>query len=104
MTKKQQGKSAKGPGGGQRQMHVRVKTAAKRTTSSQRWLQRQAGKAAMGATRAQSQAWEDPGIPQGIQNWEGSKITAEVLNNNNLGSSATTIPSAKPEGATLRKW
>ena len=41
MTKKQQGKSAKGPGGGQRQMHVRVKTAAKRTTSSQRWLQRQ---------------------------------------------------------------
>ena len=38
MTKKQQGKSAKGPGRGQRQMHVRVKTAAKRTTSSQRWL------------------------------------------------------------------
>ena len=28
MTKRQQGKSAKGPGGGQRQMHVRVKTAA----------------------------------------------------------------------------
>ncbi len=33
--------SAKGPGGGQRMMHVRVKTAAKRTSSSQRWLARQ---------------------------------------------------------------
>ncbi len=34
-------KVPKGPGGGQRMMHVRVKTAAKRTTSSARWLERQ---------------------------------------------------------------
>lgn len=34
-------KAAKGPGGGQRLMHVRVKTAAKRSTSSARWLERQ---------------------------------------------------------------
>ncbi len=31
----------KGPGGGQRLLHVRVKTAAKRSTSSARWLERQ---------------------------------------------------------------
>lgn len=33
--------SVKGPGGGQRQLRVRVKTAAKRKVSSQRWLERQ---------------------------------------------------------------
>ncbi|MGE5267020.1 MAG: RlmE family RNA methyltransferase [Deltaproteobacteria bacterium] len=32
---------AKGPGGGQRMLRVRVKTAAKRSTSSARWLERQ---------------------------------------------------------------
>lgn len=31
----------KGPGGGQRQMHVRLKTARKHRPSSQRWLERQ---------------------------------------------------------------
>ena len=31
----------KGPGGGQRQMHVRLKSARKHTPSSQRWLERQ---------------------------------------------------------------
>jgi 23S rRNA (uridine2552-2'-O)-methyltransferase len=41
MTQKKSSGSAKGPGGGQRQMHVRVKTAAKRKVSSQRWLERQ---------------------------------------------------------------
>lgn len=35
------GGSGKGPGGGQRMMRVRVKTAAKRSTSSARWLERQ---------------------------------------------------------------
>lgn len=39
MTKK--GKSASGPGGGQRQMRVNLKTARRRTASSQRWLERQ---------------------------------------------------------------
>ena len=33
--------SASGPGGGQRLMHVKLKTARKRTLSSQLWLQRQ---------------------------------------------------------------
>lgn len=33
--------SLKGPGGGQRQLRVRVKTSAKRKVSSQRWLERQ---------------------------------------------------------------
>jgi 23S rRNA (uridine2552-2'-O)-methyltransferase len=32
---------SKGPGGGQRMLRVRVKTAAKRSTSSARWLERQ---------------------------------------------------------------
>jgi 23S rRNA (uridine2552-2'-O)-methyltransferase len=42
MAGKGKGKSPpKGPGGGQRMMRVRVKTAAKRTTSSARWLERQ---------------------------------------------------------------
>jgi 23S rRNA (uridine2552-2'-O)-methyltransferase len=40
MTKKSGG-SSKGPGGGQRQMHVRLKTARKHSASSQRWLERQ---------------------------------------------------------------
>lgn len=34
-------KKITGPGGGQRQLRVRVKTAAKRTVSSARWLERQ---------------------------------------------------------------
>lgn len=39
--KKPGASGAKGPGGGQRQMYVRVKTSARRTPSSQRWLERQ---------------------------------------------------------------
>jgi 23S rRNA (uridine2552-2'-O)-methyltransferase len=34
-------KTRSGPGGGQRQMHVRLKTARKHRPSSQRWLERQ---------------------------------------------------------------
>jgi 23S rRNA (uridine2552-2'-O)-methyltransferase len=42
MAGKGKGKApTKGPGGGQRMMRVRVKTAAKRSTSSARWLERQ---------------------------------------------------------------
>ncbi len=42
MTKKSgSGGRVQGPGGGQRQLHTRVKTARKRTASSARWLQRQ---------------------------------------------------------------
>jgi len=42
MAGKSKGKGPpKGPGGGQRLLHVRVKTAAKRSTSSARWLERQ---------------------------------------------------------------
>ena len=37
---KKGGGSSKGPGGGQRQMHVRLKTARKHRPSSQRWLER----------------------------------------------------------------
>lgn len=35
------GKALQGPGGGQRQLRVRVKTARKRSNSSARWLERQ---------------------------------------------------------------
>ncbi|MBU2582919.1 MAG: RlmE family RNA methyltransferase [Alphaproteobacteria bacterium] len=41
MVKKTGGGRVQGPGGGQRQLHTRVKTARKRTASSARWLQRQ---------------------------------------------------------------
>lgn len=41
MTKKTTGGSARGPDGGKRQLHVRVKTARNRTVSSARWLERQ---------------------------------------------------------------
>jgi 23S rRNA (uridine2552-2'-O)-methyltransferase len=41
MTQKRGGGPQKSPGGGQRQMHVRLKTARKHRPSSQRWLERQ---------------------------------------------------------------
>jgi 23S rRNA (uridine2552-2'-O)-methyltransferase len=41
MTQKRGGGPQKGPGGGQRQMHVRLKSARKHRPSSQRWLERQ---------------------------------------------------------------
>ncbi|MEI9899243.1 MAG: RlmE family RNA methyltransferase [Hyphomicrobium sp.] len=41
MAQKRSGGPQKGPGGGQRQMHVRLKTARKHRPSSQRWLERQ---------------------------------------------------------------
>lgn len=42
MTKKSGGgRKIQGPGGGQRQLHTRVKTARKRSNSSARWLERQ---------------------------------------------------------------
>lgn len=41
MPKKKGSGGIQGPGGGQRQLFTRVKTARKRTTSSARWLQRQ---------------------------------------------------------------
>ena len=41
MAKKAKTGSAGGPGGGQRQLRVRVKTARKRSVSSARWLERQ---------------------------------------------------------------
>lgn len=39
--KGKQGGGASGPGGGQRQLHVNVKTARRRSVSSARWLERQ---------------------------------------------------------------
>jgi 23S rRNA (uridine2552-2'-O)-methyltransferase len=41
MSNKSGGKHGGGPSGGQRQLRVRVKTARRRTVSSQRWLERQ---------------------------------------------------------------
>lgn len=40
-SSRQGGGAAAGPGGGQRQLHVKVKTARKRSPSSARWLERQ---------------------------------------------------------------
>jgi len=41
MTQKRGPQKKSGPGGGQRQMYVRLKTARKHSSSSQRWLERQ---------------------------------------------------------------
>jgi len=41
MTQKKRSGPQKGPGGGQRELHVRLKTARKHRPSSQRWLERQ---------------------------------------------------------------
>ncbi|MEL6299170.1 MAG: RlmE family RNA methyltransferase [Pseudomonadota bacterium] len=53
MTRPPQKSKTRKPGGGDRQLHVRVKTAAKRTTSSQRWLQRQLNDPYVAAANAQ---------------------------------------------------
>ena len=62
------------------------------------------GDAFMDAAHANSRAWENPGVSKKLMNWDGHGDFRSNLNNSRRSQALTTIPSAKPEGATLRKW
>lgn len=59
----------------------------------------------MHASKANSKAWENPGVGADLMNWQGQGPIQGEINNNTIASAATNEPIAKkPEGATLRKW
>jgi hypothetical protein len=62
------------------------------------------GDAFMDATRANSRAWENPGVGKKLMGWDGAKPIRSSLHNSAPVTALTTTPSARPEGATLRKW
>lgn len=80
-------KEADGRGGKQR----------KRTAKASGAAFRQAAKVA-------GKAYESPGIPKNLRQWEGAPVSEDRLNNSKFASAGTEIAPKKPEGASLRSW
>ena len=77
---------------------------SKKTRRRQKAAANASGDFFMGATNASSQAWESPGVSKRLRQWDGAEQFEGQMNQDPVGSALTTIPVAKPEGATLRKW
>lgn len=59
----------------------------------------------MHASKANGRAYDNPGIPASIQNWQGHAEFDDAPTARTIETAATNEPiKAKPEGATLRKW
>jgi hypothetical protein len=58
----------------------------------------------MGAAKTQGKVWDNPGLPDRILNWRGETIETPRLANTIFTMTPSSVPLAKPEGATLRKW
>jgi hypothetical protein len=65
---------------------------------------RQSNRAFMGAARANSRVWKNPGVGSALLGWEG----ADEYEGENQLSKIQSAPSVtevkRPEGASLRKW
>jgi hypothetical protein len=59
----------------------------------------------MGAAKVNSRAFENPGVPGSIKNWEGNADFEGPGDNRSRLEAAAVVPETKrPEGASLRKW
>ena len=73
--------------------------------AKQKRAQRQSGRAFDQAAQAAGEAWRNPGVPKNLQDWQGVGDIAPSTSSAPVESALTTVGlSAKPEGATLRKW
>lgn len=63
------------------------------------------GKAFRRAAREAGKAWENPGVPKKLQQWEGVAPIESTVSAAPIGSQLTSVGGrGKPEGATLRRW
>lgn len=62
------------------------------------------GRAVTRAAVEAGQAYDSPGVPKKILNWQGHSDFEGQINNSGLSSQATDLSEKKPEGATLRSW
>jgi hypothetical protein len=58
----------------------------------------------MHASRANSHAYDNPGVGAALMDWQGQGPIQGEVNNNTIASVPDTPEMKKPEGATLRKW
>jgi hypothetical protein len=69
---------------------------------SQKTYGDRSGNAFERASKVAGQAWDSPGVPKRIMNWEGRKLNDEGLSSQDFGRQGLALQ--RPEGATLRSW
>lgn len=79
--------------------------AINRTADNAAEAKKMAGNAFLNASKEMGKSWDNPGIPDGIMEWEGRPDFAPLSTNLARVQAARTVKLDKrPEGATLRKW
>lgn len=79
--------------------------ASKKAKRGKKTSAEQSGRAFMRAAREAGKSWENPGVPQRIQDWTGAPDFESATSAAPIESALTTVKAADaPEGATLRKW
>lgn len=58
----------------------------------------------MHASKANSQAYNNPGVDPALTAWQGQGPIEGTVNNNTIESAPAAVAMKKPEGASLRKW
>jgi hypothetical protein len=48
------------------------------------------------------EAYESPGVPKALRQWDGAEIETAAFSQGSGGREGTDL--AKPEGASLRRW
>lgn len=77
---------------------------AKSTRRKRRRTDRLSGEAFDDSVSAISRGYKDPGNSDRLENWQGADDFEGTANSALFSEAATTIETARPEGATLRKW
>lgn len=77
---------------------------SKKTRKQQREASHGSAAAFMNASRAEGQAYRNPGVGQALMQWKGAGEIEGALNGSSLGQAASPTTIKKPEGAGLRKW
>ena len=62
------------------------------------------GDAFADASRTAGKAYESPGVDKKLRKWDGRAEFNDRVTNAQWASASTELATAKPEGATLRKW
>lgn len=71
---------------------------------AQEVAQQRAAKAFLNSAKTAGQAWDNPGVSDGLMAWQGQDPFEGGNNMSNINLAQTVEASKRPEGATLRKW
>jgi len=77
---------------------------SKKVKQKQRIAARRYGGAVRQSSLTTGKAWENPGIPKRIKNWEGANPFESAMNQEVRFNEQTEIAPKRPEGASLREW